>query len=120
MIDKGIKIYVAGHNGMVGSSICRALHQNGYTNVFGYSRNEVDLLDQRGVYKLFKDHKPKIVVNATARVGGILANNNYPYQFLMENLQIQNNLFRGIRFWCRKIYFSWQFMHIPKTSSTAT
>jgi len=95
MIDKGIKIYVAGHNGMVGSSICRALHQNGYTNVFGYSRNEVDLLDQRGVYKLFKDHKPKIVVNAAARVGGILANNNYPYQFLMENLQIQNNLIQG-------------------------
>ena len=91
-MDKNSKIYIAGHRGMVGSAICRQLAQFGYTNLIGKSSVELDLRNQEAVSDFFEQEKPVAVINAAARVGGILANNSFPYQFLMENLQIQNNL----------------------------
>lgn len=92
---KNLKIYIAGHKGMVGSAIWRALSAAGYTNLVGKSSKELDLRNQQAVIQFFLDEKPDVVIDAAARVGGILANNNYPYQFLMENMQIQNNLIDG-------------------------
>lgn len=89
---KDIKIYVAGHRGMVGSAVWRALLEEGFSNLIGKSRKEVDLKNQDSVNSFFQIEKPLVVVDAAARVGGILANNSSPYPFLMENLQIQNNL----------------------------
>ena len=86
------KIYIAGHKGMVGSAIWRTLIAKGYTNLIGVSSAELDLRNQQAVRDFILNEKPDVVIDAAARVGGILANNNYPYQFLMENLQIQNNL----------------------------
>ena len=91
-MDKRIKIYIAGHKGMVGSAIWRELEAEGYTNLIGKTSKELDLRNQQDVTNFFESEKPEVVIDAAARVGGILANNDYPYQFLMENLQIQNNL----------------------------
>lgn len=77
---------------MVGSAIWRSLESKSYTRLIGKSSKELDLRNQAAVHEFFKTEKPDIVINAAARVGGIMANNTYPYQFLMENLQIQNNL----------------------------
>ena len=92
MISKNSKIYIAGHRGMVGSAIWRLLEQHGYDNLIGRSSKELDLKNQDKVQDFFKTHTPEVVIDAAAKVGGILANNDYPYQFLMENMQIQNNL----------------------------
>lgn len=92
MISTNSKIYIAGHKGMVGSAIWRALKSKGYSKLIGISSRELDLKNQVAVSDFFKTHKPDVVIDAAARVGGILANNNYPYQFLMENMLIQNNL----------------------------
>lgn len=89
---KNMKIYIAGHKGMVGSAIWRALSAAGYSNLVGKSSKELDLRNQNAVNQFFESVKPDVVIDAAARVGGILANNDYPYQFLMENMQIQNNL----------------------------
>jgi GDP-L-fucose synthase len=91
-MDKNTKIYIAGHRGMVGSAIWRALDGKGFTNLIGRTSKELDLKNQHAVTVFFETEKPEIVIDAAARVGGILANKEYPYQFLMENLQIQNNL----------------------------
>jgi len=91
-MNKNNKIYIAGHRGMVGSAIWRALGNKGYSNIIGKTSSELDLRNQSAVNEFFEKEKPEIVIDAAARVGGILANNNYPYTFLMENLQIQNNL----------------------------
>ena len=91
-MNKDTKIYIAGHRGMVGAAIWRALTAKGYTNLLGKTSKELDLRDQKAVSKFFETEKPEVVIDAAARVGGILANKDYPYQFLMENLQIQNNL----------------------------
>lgn len=77
---------------MVGSAICRALEAKGYSNLVGKTSAELDLRNQAAVADFFELEKPEVVIDAAARVGGILANSNYPYQFLMENIQIQNNL----------------------------
>jgi GDP-L-fucose synthase len=92
MISKKSLIYIAGHRGMVGSAIWRQLSEQGYTNLIGLSSTELDLKDQKAVAEFFETKKPDVVIDAAARVGGILANNTFPYQFLMENMQIQNNL----------------------------
>jgi len=91
-MNKSVKIYIAGHKGMVGSAIWNALQVNGYHNLIGKTSSELDLRNQAAVLEFFEAEKPEVVIDAAARVGGILANNNYPYTFLMENLQIQNNL----------------------------
>lgn len=77
---------------MVGSAIWRNLEKKGYSNLIGKTSKELDLRNQSAVNAFFEETKPDIVIDAAARVGGILANNEYPYNFLMENLQIQNNL----------------------------
>jgi len=94
-LKKDVKIYVAGHRGMVGSSICRELNERGYLKVIGKTSSELDLRNQDEVFSFLKEVKPDVIIDAAARVGGILANNNYPYQFLMDNMQIQNNLISG-------------------------
>lgn len=95
MITKKTKIYIAGHRGMVGSAIWRALKTKGYCNLIGKNSSELDLKNQNAVDEFYSLEKPEVVVDAAAKVGGILANNDYPYQFLMENMQIQNNLIDG-------------------------
>jgi GDP-L-fucose synthase len=95
MISKTTKIYIAGHKGMVGSAVMRALKQKGYTNLLGKTSTELDLRNQQAVINFYASEKPDVVIDAAAKVGGILANNDYPYQFLMENMQIQNNLVDG-------------------------
>lgn len=95
MSNKEAKIYIAGHNGMVGSAIWRQLETQGYMNLIGKSSKELDLRNQNAVNDFFEIEKPSVVIDAAARVGGILANNTYPYQFLMENMQIQNNLIQA-------------------------
>jgi GDP-L-fucose synthase len=91
-MNKNYKIYIAGHKGMVGSAIWRALESKGYTNLIGQTSKELDLRNQQHVQAFFQSEKPDVVIDAAARVGGILANNNFPYTFLMENMLIQNNL----------------------------
>lgn len=94
-MKKNCKIYIAGHKGMVGSAIWRILEERGYSNLIGKTRKELDLLNQQSVYDFYASEKPEVVIDAAARVGGILANNDYPYRFIMENMQIQNNLIDG-------------------------
>ena len=91
-MKKDTKIYIAGHRGMVGSAVWRALEKKGYSNLIGRTSKELDLKNQQSVFDFFKQEEPEVVIDAAARVGGILANNDFPYQFLMENMQIQNNL----------------------------
>ena len=91
-MNKESKIYVAGHNGMVGSACWRLLKKEGYKNLIGKSSTELDLRNQEDVFAYIKNEKPEIVINAAAKVGGIWANNEYPFQFLMDNMLIQNNL----------------------------
>lgn len=92
MINKNSIIYIAGHKGMVGSAIWRNLTAKGYTNLIGASSKELDLRDQNAVREFIQKVQPDVIIDAAAKVGGILANNDFPYQFLMENMQIQNNL----------------------------
>ena len=94
-MDKSTKIYIAGHRGMVGSAVWRTLEKKGYTNLIGRTSKELDLRDQEAVKDFYTTEKPAIVIDAAAKVGGILANNDFPYQFLMENMQIQNSLIDG-------------------------
>ena len=91
-MNKESKIYIAGHRGMVGSAIWRNLTSKGYTHLIGKTSKELDLRNQAAVDIFFQEEKPEIIIDAAAKVGGILANNDFPYQFLMENLLIQNNL----------------------------
>ena len=91
-MKKDTKIYIAGHKGMVGSAIWRTLEIKGYKNLIGKSSAELDLKNQQDVANFIDLEKPEVIIDAAARVGGILANNDFPYQFIMENLQIQNNL----------------------------
>jgi GDP-L-fucose synthase len=91
-LDKSATFYVAGHRGMVGSAIVRELERLGFINIIGRSSKELDLLDRAAVFAFFAETKPRYVVLAAAKVGGIFANNTYPAQFLTENLQIQINV----------------------------
>jgi GDP-L-fucose synthase len=91
-VEKSDKIYIAGHRGMVGSAIWRALEAKGYTNLIGASSKELDLRRQVDVEAFFEREKPAVVVLAAAKVGGIMANNIYRADFLYDNLAIQNNV----------------------------
>jgi GDP-L-fucose synthase len=91
-MDFNSRIYVAGHNGMVGSAICRALKNNGYKNLLYRSSQELDLRNQGEVNSFFLEHKPEYVFLAAAKVGGILANNTYRADFLYDNLMIESNV----------------------------
>lgn len=91
-MNKNSKIYVAGHRGLVGSAIVRGLEAKGFTNIIGRTHSELDLKNSAKVEEFFKSEKPEYVFLAAAKVGGILANSNYPADFIYENLQIQNNV----------------------------
>ncbi|WP_285009788.1 GDP-L-fucose synthase family protein [Pedobacter faecalis] len=91
-MEKNAKIYVAGHNGMVGSAIVRKLKSEGYENIITRSSKELDLTDSPSVKNFFETEKPEYVFLAAAKVGGIMANNIYRGEFLYENLMIQNNV----------------------------
>jgi GDP-L-fucose synthase len=91
-MDKHSRIFVAGHNGLVGSAIVRHLHAEGYYNIIVRSRKETDLENQSAVLKLFLEEHPEYVFMAAAKVGGILANNTYPVDFIRSNLMVQNNI----------------------------
>ena len=95
MVTKNSKIYIAGHRGMVGSACWRALESNGYKNIIGKTSSELDLRDQKAVEHFMISEKPEAIIDAAAKVGGILANDTYPYEFLMDNMLIQNNLIRS-------------------------
>ena len=92
LINKNDRIFIAGHRGMAGSAICRALKAQGYKNKLIATRQELDLRETSAVARWFKEQKPDVVVLAAAKVGGILANNNYPADYLLDNLKIQNNV----------------------------
>ncbi|MFZ2972207.1 MAG: GDP-L-fucose synthase [Ferribacterium limneticum] len=91
-MDKNAKIYIAGHRGMVGSAIVRNLQAKGYTNIVTRTHQELDLINQAAVDLFFEQEKPDYVFLAAAKVGGIIANNTYPAQFIRENLAIQTNI----------------------------
>lgn len=91
-MQKDAKIYVAGHMGLVGSSVARILRKNGYTNLILKTRSELNLLSQKATNDFFEREKPEYVIDCAAKVGGIKVNMTYPAEFLYENLQIQNNL----------------------------
>lgn len=91
-MNKDSKIYIAGHNGMVGSAIKRNLEAKGFTNIVTRSKDELNLLSEQAVSAFFATEKPEFVVLAAAKVGGIVANNTYRGQFIYENLMIQNHI----------------------------
>ena len=89
------KIFVAGHNGLVGSAIVNKLKLCGYKNIITVSKKKLNLINQKDVFTFLRKSKPDIVINAAARVGGILANNKFKAEFIYENLSIQNNIIHG-------------------------
>src|SRR5882762_916304 len=91
-MQKSEKIFVAGHRGMVGSALIRALEAAGFSKVLKRDRSELDLGDSEAVTKFFRNEKPEVVIFAAAKVGGIKANNEQPVEFLLENLRLQNNV----------------------------
>ncbi len=91
-MDKSDKIFVAGHRGLVGNAIVRRLQASGYTNIITRTRAELNLANETAVAEFFASEKPDVVVLAAAKVGGIKANNDYPVEFLLDNLRIQNNV----------------------------
>jgi GDP-L-fucose synthase len=91
-MNSNSKIYIAGHNGMVGSAILRRLKSEGFSNFVVRNSKELDLRNQQQVTNFFDSEKPEFVFLAAAKVGGIVANNTYRGEFLYENLMIQNNV----------------------------
>ena len=94
-IARDARIYVAGHRGLVGSAIWRELQRQGFTRLIGHTHADLDLLDGAAVTEFYAQEKPEYVIDAAAKVGGILANSQHPAEFLFQNLQIQNNLIHG-------------------------
>ena len=118
MMDKNAKIYIAGHRGMVGSAIKRALEKDSYTNLIYKTKEELDLLDQSSVVELFKNERPEYVFIAAAKVGGILANNTYPADFIYQNLQIQNNIiYNAHKYKVKKLLFLGSSCIYPKLAN---
>ena len=105
-MDRDSLIYVAGHQGLVGRAICRALVRAGYGNLLAATHAELDLCEQTPVRKFFERHRPSIVILAAAKVGGIHANATYPAEFIQRNLQIQCNVIDSAwRSNCKKLLF---------------
>ena len=94
-LKKSDKIFVAGHRGMVGSALVRRLEAQDFTNLLTRDRSQIDLGDESAVAKFFAEARPDIVILAAAKVGGIKANNDFPVEFLLDNLRIQNNIIRS-------------------------
>ena len=114
-MDIKAKIYIAGHKGLVGSSIVRRLEKDGYKNLIYKTKEELDLLDYNSVHNFFKSEKPDFVFLAAAKVGGILANSNKKADFIYENLQIQNNIIHNSHlFGVKKLLFLGSSCIYPK------
>ena len=94
-LKKSDKIFVAGHRGMVGSALVRRLETENFTNLLTRDRSQLDLSDECAVENFFEQSRPDVVVLAAAKVGGIKANNDFPVEFLLDNLRIQNNVIRS-------------------------
>ena len=92
LINKNQKVFVAGHKGMAGQAICKSLKNSGYQNLLTVEWNKLDLMKYSDVKEFLSFEKPEVVIIAAAKVGGISANSKYPVDFLLNNLQIQNNL----------------------------
>ncbi|MCI5224568.1 MAG: NAD-dependent epimerase/dehydratase family protein, partial [Candidatus Electrothrix sp. AR4] len=108
-------IYVAGHRGLVGSAICRALEQAGYADILTGTHAELDLTDQTAVRCFFADNRPDYVFLAAAKVGGIHANDTYPADFIRDNLLIQTNIIdSACRFGTKKLLFLGSSCIYPK------
>jgi GDP-L-fucose synthase len=111
-------VYVAGHKGLVGSALLRHLQTNGYRNILVRTRQELDLRQSNDVRNFFSQAKPEAVVVAAAKVGGIKANSDYPVEFLLENLQIQNNLIAAsYEFGVKKLLFLGSSCVYPKLAA---
>jgi GDP-L-fucose synthase len=109
------RIYISGHNGLVGSAILRKLKQNGYKNLIVRSHKELDLINQNETKYFFRDEKPEYVFVASAFVGGISANNTYPVDFIIKNIQIQTNVIRySYENYVRKLIFLGSSCIYPK------
>lgn len=114
-MEKHSKIFVAGHNGLLGSSILRRLQQQGYTNILTVARSQLDLRDQSAVDQWFQQNQPQYVFLAAARVGGIMANTTYSAEFIRDNLQIQTNVIdSAYRHGCEKLLFPGSNCVYPK------
>ena len=96
-MNRGARIFVAGHRGLVGSAIVRRLRSEGYDNLVLRTRQELDLADQQGVYSLFEEERPELVFFAAAKVGGILANSTRPADFIRDNLAVELNIIEASR-----------------------
>ena len=92
MLSEATKIYIAGHHGLVGSALARTLRARGYRNIVGRTHAELDLKDQAAVQAFFAAERPEVICLAAAKVGGIVANNTYPAEFIQDNLAIQTNV----------------------------
>ncbi len=109
------KIYLAGHRGLVGSAINRALQAKGYRQVIGRTRSELDLTKQAAVFAFFEEVRPQFVVLAAAKVGGIVANSTFPAEFIYENLEIQNNIIQAAhKFGVQRLLFLGSSCIYPK------
>ncbi len=115
--NKKSKIFIAGHKGMVGSSILRHLKNKGYKNIITENKNKLNLLSQKETEKFFKKKKPNFVIIAAARVGGILVNQNYKANFIYENLMIQTNIIHSaFKIGVKKLIFLGSSCIYPKFS----
>ena len=115
LIAPADRIFIAGHRGMAGSAICRALHAAGYQQQLTAPRAELDLLERSAVEAWFRAQRPDVVVLAAAKVGGILANNSYPADFLLDNLNIQNHVIEAAwRHGVRRLLFLGSSCIYPK------
>lgn len=117
-MEKNSRIFVAGHRGMVGSAIVRALRQRDYTNILTVDKSDVDLRDSKSVENWFQTHRPEYVFLAAARVGGILANAQRKAEFIYDNLMIQTNVIHHAwKSGCRKLLFLGSSCIYPRDSS---
>jgi len=118
-MDRNAKIYIAGHNGMVGKAIHKTLSQKGYDNIIVKTKQELDLTDQLKVDKFFRDNNPEYVFLAAAKVGGITCNKNYPANFIRDNLLIQTNVIdSACQYGVIKLCFLGSACIYPKLAST--
>jgi GDP-L-fucose synthase len=116
-MNKGASIYIAGHSGLVGSAIMRLLQRKGYTNIITRSSSQLDLREHASVKDFFEKEKPEYVFLAAAKVGGIMANNTYPAEFIYDNLCIQNNIIHeAYRNGVKKLLFPGSSCIYPKNA----
>jgi GDP-L-fucose synthase len=110
-----LKVFVAGHNGLVGSALCRAMARRGYRNIISRTRAELNLLNSAAVDEFFRSQRPEVVYLAAAKVGGIYANNTYPADFILDNLKVQNNVIEAAwRHGVKKLLFLGSSCIYPK------